>query len=216
MQRAISPDGNVVEKRQNPTAANFHVSNSGVFVINEFGYRVPATPGSPQTWVRAAASYTNSNYVNFDRPGQRADNNYGLYLLADRQLLQTAPAKGSAAQGVYAGFSVMYAPPALNRFSQYYEGRLYGLGLIPGRSLDLLSFVVTSNVFSSNLVAQTRRAGGRAHTNSEAYSVSYSAHVYNGINLNLGVSYIDRPTPVAYTGGTGSGLNLYLGAVTFF
>ncbi len=216
VQRAISPDGNVVEKRQNPTAASYQVSNSGVFVINEFGYRVPATPGSQQTWVRAAASYTSSNYVNFDRPGQRADHNYGLYLLADRQLLQTAPAKGTAAQGLYAGFSVMYAPPALNRFSQYYEGRLYGLGLIPGRPLDLLSFVVTSNVFSSNLVAQTRRAGGRAHTNSEAYSVSYSAHVYNGINLNLGVSYIDHPTPVAYTGSTGNGLNLYLGAVTFF
>jgi len=137
-------------------------------------------------------------------------------LLADRQLLQTAPAKGTAAQGIYAGFTVMYAPPALNRFSQYYEGRIYGLGLIPGRPLDLLSFVITSNVFSNNLVAQTRLAGGRAHTNSEAYSVSYSAHVYPGVNLNLGLAYIDHPTPVAYTGSTGNGLNVYVGAVTFF
>lgn len=216
VQRAISPDGSIVENQQNPSAVRFSVPNAGAFIIDETGYRVPATPGGPQTWIRAAGSYTTSNYQNFDRPGQRSNHNYGAYLLADRQLLQTAPAAGTAARGVYAGFSFMFAPPALNRFSQYYEGRLYGLGLIPGRPFDLISFVATSNVFSQNLVAATRAAGRRAHSSSEAYTVSYSAHVYPGVNLNFGVSYIDNPTPVAFSGNSGSGLNILAGTVTFF
>lgn len=216
VQRAISPDGSVVENQQNPSAVDFKVPNAGAFLINEAGYRVAATPGSPQTWIRAAASYTTSNYMNYDRPGQRSNHNYGLYLLADRQLLQTHPVGATAAQGVYAGFSVMYAPPALNRFSQYYEARLYGLGLIPGRGFDLISLVATSNVFSSNLVNATRKAGRLAHTSSEAFTASYSAHVYPGVNINFGFSYIDNPTPIAYNGNSGSGLNLLVGTVTFF
>lgn len=216
VQRAISPDGSVVENQQNPSAVRFKVPNAGAFIIDETGYRVPATPGGPQTWVRAAASYTSSNYQNFDRPGTRSNHNYGLFLLADRQLLQTAPAAGTAAQGIYAGFSVMYAPPALNRFSQYYEARLYGLGLVPGRPLDLISFVATSNVFSDNLVQAARAAGRRAHSSSEAYTASYSTHVSPGVNLNVGVSYIDNPTPIAFSGSSGSGLNVLVGTVTFF
>jgi len=216
VQRAISPDGSVVENQENPSAVDFKVPNAGAFIIDETGYRVPASPGSPQTWIRAAASYTTSNYVNYDRPGTRSNHNYGLYLLADRQLLQTHPAAGTAAQGIYAGVSVMYAPPALNRFSQYYEGRLYGLGLVPGRPFDLISLVATSNVFSSNLVTATRKAGRLAHDSSEAYTASYSAHVYPGVNINFGFSYVDNPTPIAYNGNSGSGLNLLVGTVTFF
>lgn len=217
IQRAISPDGSVVEDRQNPSAIRFSVPNTGAFVIDETGYRIAAAPGVHQTWIRAAASYTGSSYQDFSKPGQRTNHNYGLYLLADRQLAQTGPGSAAtAAQGIYAGFSVMYAPPALNRFSQYYEGRLYGLGLIPGRPFDLISLVATSNVFSDNLVQATRAAGRRAHSNSEAYTVSYSAHVSPGVNLNVGVSYIDNPTPIAFSGNTGSGLNILLGTVTFF
>jgi len=216
VQRAISPDGSVVENQQNPSAASFTVRNAGAFIINEAGYRVAAAPGQNQTWIRAAASYTTSNYQNFDRPGTRSNHNYGVFLLADRQLVQTGGSTGYAAQGIYAGASFMYAPPALNRFSQYYEGRLYGLGLIPGRPLDLISLVATSNVFSTNLVQATKAAGRRAHSSSEAYTASYSAHVYPGVNLNFGVSYIDNPTPIAFNGNTGSGLNLLIGTVTFF
>ena len=216
LQRAISPDGSVVENQQNPSAIRFSVPNTGALVINEAGYRVAAAPGVNQTWVRAAASYTGSAYQNFDRPGTRSKHNYGLFLLADRQLLQTGFGPGIAAQGLYAGGSVMYAPPELNRFSQYYEGRLYALGVVPSRPFDLISFVATSNVFSNNLVLATKAAGRRAHSSSEAYTASYSAHVSPGININAGISYIDNPTPIAFSGNTGSGLNILVGTVTFF
>lgn len=151
-----------------------------------------------------------------DMPGRRSGPSYGLFLLADRQLVQTASGEGNAARGIYAGFSLEYAPPQYNRFSQYYEGRIYGLGLVPSRPLDLVSLVYNRNVYSDLLVNAARRAGNLAHNATNTYSVSYSAHVFHGINLNLGLSYIDNPTPVTYNTHTGSALSTYLGAVTFF
>lgn len=216
VQRAVSPDGTVVEHRRNPSATSFTAPNAGAWFINEAGYRIAASPGSPQTWIRAAASYTNSNYLNYDMPGRRSGPSYGLFLLADRQLVQTAPVGESAARGIYAGLSVEYAPPQYNRFSQYYEGRIYGFGLIPSRPLDLVSLVYNRNVYSDLLVNASRAAGNLAHAATNTYSVSYSAHVFHGINLNVGLSYIDNPTPVSYNTHTGSALSTYLGAVTFF
>ena len=87
--------------------------------------------------------------------------------MGDQQILQTNPHTGTAAQGVYVGGSAMYAPPELNRFSQYYEARIYGIGLIPGRPLDLLSGVFTDNVFSGYAVRAARNAGQLAHSDSK-------------------------------------------------
>ena len=216
--RALSPDGVVIENEEDVAGVRFAIPNSGVFIIDETGYRVPAAVGQMQTWIRAAASYTSSNYRNysFSNTNLRSDHNYGLYLFGDRQLVQTASAGGRPSQGIYAGFTVEYAPPALNRFSQYYEGRLYGFGLIPTRPRDLLSFVVTSSTFSSYLVNSAIAAKELAHSSTQSITLTYSAHVLPGVNLNAGVSYTNNPTSVTYNTHTGSDLNILLGTVTFF
>ena len=216
VQRAISPDGTVVENIENRSGVRFAVPNSGVWVVNEVGYRRNAEPDLPQTWVRAATSYTSSRYQNLATPGVRTPTSYGLFLLADRQLVQFAPHVGTAGQGIYAGFSVEYVPPTLNRFSQYYEGRLYSFGLFPTRPRDQSSLVATYNVFSDYLVNRAHAAGQLAHSGSLAVTLSHSAHVYPGVNLNVGVSYINNPTSVTYNTHTGSALNIILGTVTFF
>ncbi len=216
VQRAQSPDGVTVENVQDAAGVRFTVPNAGVWVIDETGYRVAASPGVPQTWIRGSASYTSSKYIDLSKPGLRSGDNYGLYLFGDRQLWQIAPHARTAAQGVYAGFTVEYAPPALNRFSQYYEARLYGFGLIPRRPRDLLSIVATRNVFSSYAVDTAIAERQLAHRSTEALTIAYSAHVLPGINVNAGVSYIDHPTSVTYTRLTGSALNVLFGAVAFF
>ena len=141
IQRASSPDGPFAEKTANPTALSFTTPNSGVFLINEVGYRKDATPDQLATWVRAAPMFTSSRYNDFALGG-RSTGNYGAYFLADRQLLQVAPVAGQAARGVYAGVGAMYAPPEFNRFSQNYELRLYGIGLMPSREVVLVSGTV--------------------------------------------------------------------------
>ncbi len=220
VQRAISPDGTVAEVNQDAASVRFQVPNSGVFVIDETGYQVAAAPGTLRTWIRADANYTSSNYREYDAikglTPKRGDHEYGLYLLADQQILQTAPHTGTAARGIYVGASAMYAPPELNRFSQYYEARIYGVGLIPGRPLDLVTGVITDNVFSGYAVKAARRSGQLAHSDSKQYTLAYGVHVYRGININASLSYVDHPTSVTYNGSTGSALNILLGTVTFF
>ncbi len=220
VQRAISPDGTVVEINQDAGGVRWKVPNSGVFVIDEVGYQVAAAPGRLRTWVRAAANYTSSNYREYNAiqglTPRRGDHEYGLYLLGDQQILQTNPGRGTAAQGVYVGGSAMYAPPELNRFSQYYEARIYGVGLIPGRPVDLVSGVFTDNVFSGYAVRAARLANQLAHSDSKQYTIAYSVHPFPGVNINAGLSYVDHPTSVTYNRSTGSALNFLLGTVTFF
>ncbi len=216
VQRAQSPDGVTVENVQDAAGVRFTVPNAGVWVIDETGYRVAASAGVPQTWIRASASYTSSKYQDLSKPGLRSDDNYGLYIFGDHQFWQSAPYERTAARGLYAGFTVEYAPPALNRFSQYYEARLYGFGLIPRRPRDLLSVVATRNVFSSYAVDTAIAERQLAHRSTEALTVAYSAHVLPGININTGVSYVDHPTSVTYTRLIGSALNILFGAVAFF
>jgi hypothetical protein len=72
--------------------------------------------------------FNTSRYIDHALGG-RSTGNYAAYFLADQQLVQLAPIVGEAARGVYAGVTAMYTPPEFNRFSQYYELRLYGIGL---------------------------------------------------------------------------------------
>lgn len=207
VQRSVSPDGQVAEVNANPAAVNWTVPNAGVLYLNEFGYQRDAAPSVPQMWIRAGAAYNTSNYNNKEIPGTRAEGNSFYYLLADRQLWQSVPVRGSAGRGIYAGFSVMYAPPEFNTISQYYEGRLYGKGLFDRRPDDLISLVLTDTVFSKYSVYQALLKNQLTHTDSKAITVSYSAHLAPGIYASLGLSYVDHPTSVTYTTKTGSALN---------
>jgi porin len=215
--RALSPDGTVVERTNNPTAANLKVGHAGVIAIDEVGYRVDPSPGQMQMWIRGAASVTNSRYRELSHTLNREQPNYGLYLLGDRQLLQTAPNAGfgSARRGIYAGFTIQHAPSYFNTFSTYYEGRLYGFGLIPGRPNDLISFVANHSDFSGNAVEAARARGLLAHTGVSTLTASYGAIVLPGVNVNVGLSYTDHPTAVTYTRSTGSALNVLLNTIIF-
>ena len=216
VQRALSPDGVLIERDENKSGVRFTLPNAGAFIIDETGYRVPPLPGQMSTWIRAAANYTSSRYEDFTT-GERHNANFGLYLLGDRQLLQTAPhaGRGSAVQGVYAGFTVDYAPSYFNIFSQYYELRIYGFGLIPGRPFDQLSLVAGRNVFSEDAVRLERSIGNLAHDNANTFTAAYSFLVSPGINLNLGEAYTDHPTVVTYDQHTGSALNALLNLFVF-
>ena len=218
LQRALSPGGTVVEHDQNRYAVDFTVPKAGLNLIDEVGYKVDPSPGLLNTWIRAAGSYSSSIYSNYARPagsGLQSDKNYGLFLLVDQQVWQSNPHVGTANQGVYLGFSAEYAPPSLNEFSQYYELRAYGFGLIPTRPADQISLVLADNIFSHYLVRSAVRDGNLAHRTSIATTLSYSLRVFRGAYVNLGISIVNHPTSVTYTSNTGSGLNILLGTVLF-
>jgi porin len=205
----------MVEKIANSTGLDWSTPNSGVLAIDEVGYRKEAAPGQLATWVRAAGIVNNSRYVDFEFGG-RNTGNYAAYVLADRQFIQLAPVAGQAARGWYAGVSAMYAPPEFNRFSQYYEARLYGIGLLPSRPSDMVSVVVSRNVFSNYAVDAVLRSGQLAHTGNFSVTAAYYAAIAPGIRVGIGVGYTDHPTPVVYTPQTGSALNVLANVVTYW
>ena len=217
VQRAISPNGTVVERLNNPTALNFKITNAGVAALDEVGYRVNPLPGRLQTWIRAAASITTSRYQEILTPTLREQPDYGLYFLIDHQLLQTAPRSGfgSPRRGVYAGFTFEDTPHYFNTFDRYYEGRLYGFGLIPDRPNDLISFVANHSTFSDESVIAAREQHLLAHPGVTSVTGSYGIQALPGVNINLGVSYTDHPTIVTFTRSTGSALNFLANAVLF-
>jgi len=215
--RAITPDGTVLEHNYNPTGiSKFYTPNSGPLFINELGYLRPAALGVPQMWVRGGAFLDKSRFPELDHPGRRSNNQYALYLLGDRQIAQISSAPGESYRGWYAGFSAEYTPANYNRFSQYYEARLYGLGVIPGRPFDQVTAVFTENVFSNVSYRAARRAGLSAHSDSKALTLSYSAQVIHGVYANFGVQYVDNPSPIVFTSNTGSALNMIAGASLYF
>jgi porin len=215
VQVASSPDGPLAEKIANPTGLDWSTSNSGTLAIDEVGYRKDAAPGQLATWVRAAGIVNNSRYVDFEFGG-RNTGNYAAYVLADRQFVQLAAVAGQAARGWYAGVSVMYAPPEFNRFSQYYEFRLYGIGLLPSRPGDMVSLVVSRNVFSNYVVDAALQSGQLAHTGNYSITAAYTAPIAPGIRAGIGLGYTNNPTPVIYTPQTGSALNLLANIVTYW
>ncbi|WP_245287018.1 carbohydrate porin, partial [Bradyrhizobium sp. Tv2a-2] len=207
LQRSISPDGVFTEVTQNPTGLTWSTPNTGVLLLDEVGYQNKAARGSPDTWLRAGAGFNNSNYTNLEYPKQpRADENSFYYVAADRQVWQTN-ADSSPSRGIYGGFSVMYAPPDLNKVSQYYELRLYVKGPFDWRPSDQISVVATDTAWSKYSVESALAAGNLVHWESKAISGTYTAHLAPGIYANIGLSYIDNPTSVTYTPKTGHALN---------
>jgi porin len=215
IQRASNPDGPSVEKLDNPTGLEWSTPNSGVLLIDEFGYRKEAAAGQLATWVRAAPMFNTSRYIDYEFGG-RSTGNYAAYFLADQQIVQLAPMASQAARGVYVGVTAMYAPPEFNPFSQYYELRLYGIGLLPSRPSDMLSLVVSQNIFSRYLVDTTLQKGKLAHDGSLSITAAYTAAIAPGIRVGIGLGYTDHPTPVVYTPQTGSALNILANVATFW
>ena len=217
VERPISPDGTITEAQLNPTSLDFRVRDTGLLVIDETGYKVTSSPNHHELWIRGALASNSSRYIDYTRPGaQRSGTSNQLaYLLADYQVSQLDP-EGRSSRGIYAGASVNYAPSQFNRFSQLYQARVYAKGLFDARPTDLISLVGTYNVFSRDLVDATLRTGILAHAGSTAVTVSYGAHLAPGVYLNLGATYVDHPTSVAYTPSTGSALVALTNLSLFF
>ncbi|WP_146990144.1 carbohydrate porin [Bradyrhizobium macuxiense] len=216
IQRSLSPDGQYAQITENPTGLDWSTANAGILWLDETGYKRKAAPGLPETWLRAGIGFNDSSYTNLQHPTQpRTNANNVYYVAADRQLWQS-DVQGSASRGIYGGLSVMYAPPDLNRVSQYYELRLYAKGLFDGRPSDQIAIVATNTVWSNFAVDAALTKGHLVHRDSTAISGTYTAHLAPGIYASVGLTYINNPTSIIHTRETGHALNLLVSTSIFF
>lgn len=86
------------------------------------------------------------------------------------------------------------APPEENQYTQYYEGRIYGIGLIKGRPFDLASLVLSYNQLSRT-VLDARYPGQRAAGYAVAAIASYSYRVTHGVFVQPGLGVVKNPLP---------------------
>jgi porin len=226
------PTGNPIfdGAKQNPAGVRFSAPGDGVFLVDEVGYRREAAPGVPETWIRAAGMYNNARFTDYSRvaldAGATVEGNEGVYVLADRQILQTAPGSAlTAYRGLYVGGTFEYAPQRTTPISQYEEARLYSVGPFDKRPTDLVSFVYNHQVFShyiadalnpvSAAAAQFGVAIPMAVRASNAYTVSYLAHIAPGAYVSGGLGYTDHPSAITFK-GEGHALTALLGLLTVF
>ncbi|WP_245288555.1 carbohydrate porin [Bradyrhizobium sp. WSM4349] len=213
IQRSLSPAGQYAHVSENPTGLNWSTRDAGILLLDEVCYKNKPTPGVPETWLRAGVGFNNSSYTDLQHPTAKANSVY--YVAADRQFWQSA-VHGSASRGIYGGFSVMYAPPDLNRASQYYELRLYAKGLFDSRPTDQMSLVVNNTIWSHFAVDAALAKEQLAHRDSTAISGLYTAHLAPGIYTTVGLTYINHPTSITYTPQTGHALNILVSTSVFF
>ena len=226
------PTGNPIfdGAKQNPAGVRFSAPGDGVFLVNEFGYRREAAPGIPETWFRAAGMYNNARFTDYSRlasdPDATLKGNEGVYALADRQVLQTAPgAPLTAYRGLYVGATFEYAPQRTTPISQYEEARLYALGPFDARPTDIVSLVYNHQVFSHYIAdalnptavaaAQFGIAVPTAVHASNTCTLSYLAHIAPGAYVSAGVGYTDHPSTVTFR-DEGRAFNALAGLLTVF
>ena len=195
IQRSISPTANmfVDDKQKNGSGFRFTEPGAGILFINEFGFNRSASATEPKTAVRAGVMYNTSQYHNYKTNG--TSTNFGFYALADRQVWQFDPV-GTAYRGVYVGASVMYAAPQTSISTWYFEGRVYGIGLMYSRPDDLVGFVINHSRFSpyvrDRLMIPGAPAGLRVLDDSSSLTFSYSAKVRRGVYVEPALSYTDH------------------------
>ncbi|MGY4568179.1 carbohydrate porin [Bradyrhizobium sp. USDA 3256] len=216
VQRSISPDGPYAQITDNPTGLNWSTANTGILFVDELGYKSKAAPGVADTWLRAGIGFNNSRYKNLaDLDQQRESGNNFHYVAADRQLWQS-DVEGTPSRGIYGGFSIMGAPPDLNRISRYYELRLYAKGPFDSRPSDLMALVATNTAWSKFAVDAALAKGQLAHRDTTAITGTYTAHLAPGVYATVGLSYMHNPTSVTHTPQTEHALNLLVSTLIFF
>ena len=233
VQRSASPTAAVLTDTiiHNPTSFRFAVPGWEPVLINEFGYRNEAGPNDPKNWARFGAMYNFSQYQDF-RSDVGTRTNEAFYFLYDRQLWQAAPSSPETAyRGIYAGVSAMYAPPEVNAFSQYYEARVYALGLFPQRPFDMITVVYNHQVVSHYLADGLDSYSEEIHTllgipygrhATNTITGSYTARLMPGLYTTVGLSYTDFPALTYYSPATptdshvGRALNFVASAFVVF
>lgn len=163
----------------------FSYPGAKALVINEFGYNRPSAPGQQSLWFRAGGIYNSTQYTNFETGG--TSSNKGFYAGVDYQLTQ--PDSALPFRGIYAGVSATYAPPETNLYSRYYEARVYGLGVIPGRPLDMASLVATYNGIS-RAGLKMLFPGLNASSNTASVTATYAYHVMPGLFVQVGLGLV--------------------------
>jgi porin len=207
VQRSTSPLGLEYEAAHDgPVNLRFGADRAKALYIAEFGIQRPATEKNSSLWVRGGVLYNTSDYSNL-RNGN-FENNYSIFGLADYQISKPYPSMPY--RGIFAGASVFYAKPDVNVISQYYEARLYSIGLMESRPADGMTFNINHSSYSNAARYAYTQQNVLTPSGQLGITVSYSAHVMRGLYFSPNLSYVHHPGFGDYRDAVVVGVNLFV------
>ena len=214
VQRSLYPQGQGLVTDYsvlNHSGVRFDEPLSRTLLIDQVGYKRPASADGLSSDFRLGGLYNWSDYSNFDTGS--VSHNHNIFVLGDQQLNQPDPQVPF--RGWYAGFTFMDSPSEVNVFRRYYEARFYADAPFRTRLGDQFSIVFTHSLFSKD-ARRALIAGGAFPPPTDATSVtlSYALKVAHGIYLDPGLTYTNHPSFVT-TPNEGHDLNLLV-AVTVY
>ena len=189
-QRSTDAAGSAATVVRNPSGFRFDPKGDGLLTILEGGYRVGATAGTLQTWIRGGYLRNRTSYANSLTGGTSSDN-FCAYLLGDHQLTRTEEAQ--PARGLYGGGSAMVTPAKLTKYDRFYEARLYLEGPFRSRPNDMIALVADHSTYSPDTIRGLVAAGKSVWHNSNSINASYIYRPWRGVFLNAGLSYVTGP-----------------------
>jgi porin len=189
LQRSLDPDGQTTINR-NRTGLRFAPKGDKLLVIGESGYKKEASEQGYLTWVRGGYLHNATEYTNF-RTGGKSPGNWSAYLLADRQL--THGAGSNAANGLYAGLSLIADPAKMNVYSRYVEARLYKEGTFSTRPRDMASLVATYTAYSSDFTRLLESQKASYWRGATTISANYIYSLRRGVYAGLGATFNTAP-----------------------
>jgi porin len=215
VQRSLYPQGKGVVtdySEINPHGVMFSEPFAKTLVIDELGFKRPASTDNLSSDFRGGGLYNWSDYTNFNTG--KFSPNWMVYLLGDQQL--TRPSPTMPFRGLYGGFSVMDSPADVNAFRVYEELRLYDIGIFSSRPFDLASFVVTHSSFSRD-ARQATISGGAYPPPTDTTSITgeYAVKVAPGTYIIPVLGYTAHPSFITAP-KQGNDLNFILTFASFF
>lgn len=190
VQRSLLPTGLVDDAAKAGSGLKFTRAGAKALYIQEFGVRRAASPENRQIWIRGGGAYNTSLYNRLDGRGQ--NRNWMAFALADYQL--TRPDPTAFYKGIYVGASALFARDTVNAYTRTLEGRVYALGMVPGRPADQMTFTIGMNRFSRSGGDAIRAAGGVANRNQFSVGALYAFQATEGLFISPSVTYIRNPS----------------------
>jgi porin len=213
VQRSVSPQGVLAEYSYlNPHGVRFSVPGAKALVIDEVGFKRPASADARATNFRMGGLYNWSDYTDFNTG--RTTRNYNSYLLYDQQL--SRPSEGLPFRGWYGGFTIMDSPSNVNVFRRYYETRFYDVGPFAHRPFDQLGLVATHSLFSEDARNHFIRQGVYPPRKaSTSLTANYAYKAGPDFYVTSGLTYTDHPSFI-YAPGQGHDLNFFTSIIMMF
>lgn len=209
VQRSLVPGGMVEDAAGAGWGLKLTRPGARPLFIQEFGVRRPASADGRQIWLRGGGTYNLTRYDRLDGAGE--ERNWSIFALADYQLFQ--PDREASYRGIYVGASALFAPDAINVYTRSLEGRVYALGMIPGRPTDQMTFTIGTNRFTRSGGGALAAAGQTVHRNQFSMGALYAFHARNGLFISPSVTYIRNP---GFVGDLKPALNLATSVAILF